>query len=80
VVLSRQTGLLVPARDPAALAEAIATLVRDADLRERCGANARRLVMARFGAEAIHRQTLALYRDLMSEGGREPRVTSVAGA
>src|SRR5262249_30683267 len=39
-----ETGLLVPERDVKALAEAIETLARDAELRERMGAAAQRLI------------------------------------
>jgi glycosyltransferase involved in cell wall biosynthesis len=36
-VLHEETGLIVPARDPAALGEAVLRLSRDADLRNRLG-------------------------------------------
>lgn len=41
-------GLLVPQRDPAALAEAIATMLADPELRRRCGARSRAHVEAAF--------------------------------
>ncbi|HEX3466801.1 MAG TPA: glycosyltransferase [Candidatus Elarobacter sp.] len=41
-------GLLVPQRDPAALAEAIGTLLADAELRRRCGERSRAHVEASF--------------------------------
>lgn len=42
------SGLLVPPRDPAALATAIEELARDADLRARMGARAREIARSRF--------------------------------
>jgi glycosyltransferase involved in cell wall biosynthesis len=80
VVVDRETGLLVPPRDSDALADAISAVVHDVDLRRRYGANARRLVVTRFGEERVHRQTIEVYRALLSEGRRERAMTSTAGA
>ena len=44
------TGLMVPQRDPAALAVAIESLLEDPDLRDRLAGRARRLVAAEFDA------------------------------
>jgi glycosyltransferase involved in cell wall biosynthesis len=55
----------VPVGDVAALADAIAKLADDADLRRRFGANARDLVEAKFSAGAIGRETVELYRQLI---------------
>ncbi|MGH2987520.1 MAG: glycosyltransferase, partial [Solirubrobacterales bacterium] len=43
------SGLLVPAADPAALAAAIETLLRESELRERLGERARGRVERHFG-------------------------------
>lgn len=64
VALPGQTGLLVPADDAPALADAIETMAKSAELRARYGAAARRLVEERFAAVAIGRQTVELYRSL----------------
>jgi glycosyltransferase involved in cell wall biosynthesis len=48
VVVDGQTGLLVPPDDPAALAHALATLLRDPDLRHAMGQAAREHALARF--------------------------------
>ncbi len=69
LVSDGETGLLVPERDPAALADAIQRLVEDAGLRHRLGAAARRRVEARYGEAAIVRQTLSLYRELVEAQG-----------
>lgn len=65
VALPGQTGLLVPADDAPALADAIETMANSAELRARYGAAARQLVEERFAAVAIGRQTVELYRNLM---------------
>jgi glycosyltransferase involved in cell wall biosynthesis len=66
VVVEDETGLLVPARDPAALADAIARLAGDATLRQRLGAAARERVVDRFSQERIAADTVALYRSLLA--------------
>jgi glycosyltransferase involved in cell wall biosynthesis len=65
VVLSGETGLLVPLDDPAALANAISQLVNSPDLRHRYGAAARRLTVEKFAAEAIGQKTVQLYQALI---------------
>jgi len=69
IVIPDETGLLVPYDDPSALARAIETLATSPDLRTGYGAAARRLAVARFSAEAIGRQTVDLYRNLVERGG-----------
>lgn len=49
VVEDGTTGLLVPERDPAALARAIEAVLRDRVLKQRLGEEGRRLVAARYG-------------------------------
>jgi glycosyltransferase involved in cell wall biosynthesis len=58
------TGLLVPVDDPAALAEAMATLAQSADLRRQLGAAARTLAVERFSSDAIGRAIVDLYASL----------------
>ncbi|MEI7803873.1 MAG: glycosyltransferase family 4 protein [Hyphomicrobiales bacterium] len=66
VVLPGTTGLLVPVDDAAALADAIATLAASPKLRAHYGAAARSLVVEKFGADVIGRQTVALYDRLLA--------------
>jgi len=64
VIANGETGLLVPPDDPAALADAINTLVRDPDLAAEMGREGRKRVVADFGWPAIAAQTVALYAQL----------------
>jgi glycosyltransferase involved in cell wall biosynthesis len=65
IAIEGETALTVPVNDAAALADAMAKLAADADLRRKFGVNARRLVEAKFSADAIGRQTVALYDRLV---------------
>lgn len=65
IAIEGETALTVQVDDPAALAEAMAKLAGDAALREKFGKRARALVERRFSAEAIGRQTVALYEALL---------------
>jgi glycosyltransferase involved in cell wall biosynthesis len=64
------TGLLVPARDPAALADAIARLASDADERQRLGAAARRRAQEAFDHRRSIDLVLATYERLLARTGR----------
>ena len=61
------TGLVVPLKDPAALADAIGRLATDTDLRHRLGQAARVRAEAEFGLEAVRAQLLELYRRLLND-------------
>jgi glycosyltransferase involved in cell wall biosynthesis len=64
-----KTGLLVPARDPAAIAAAVSRLLRDPLRAEAMGAAGRDAIAQRFGMEQWMRQTLAFYEECL---GRQP--------
>jgi glycosyltransferase involved in cell wall biosynthesis len=64
VVADGETGLLVPPRDPAALAQAIARLLDDPAARERMGRAGRRAVHEHFSLDSAIERTLALYHEL----------------
>jgi glycosyltransferase involved in cell wall biosynthesis len=64
------TGLLVPARDPAALADAIARLVSDPGERLRLGAAARRKALDAFDHRRSNGVVLATYERLLPRAGR----------
>jgi glycosyltransferase involved in cell wall biosynthesis len=61
VVVHGETGLLVPPRDAAALARAIARLAGDPALRQRLGEAARARVERLFAEPHVIARTLALY-------------------
>ncbi len=64
-----ETGLLVPPRQPAALAEALTRLLGDPALRESMGAAGRRRVAEHFSTERMVKETEALY-DALAAGTR----------
>jgi glycosyltransferase involved in cell wall biosynthesis len=66
-VIDGESGLLVPAHDPAALATAIARLHGDAALRQRLGAAARARVSALFSLQSCVEQYLGLYKRVMTD-------------
>jgi glycosyltransferase involved in cell wall biosynthesis len=66
VVIDGQTGLLVPMKDPGALADALATLLASPDLRVSMGQAGRKLVEERFRREASLEGMLRLYRELLA--------------
>jgi glycosyltransferase involved in cell wall biosynthesis len=62
-------GLLVPLKDPKALAEAMARLAGDAGLRARMGLAARLRAEVRFDRRRVVEAHLALYRSLIARTG-----------
>jgi glycosyltransferase involved in cell wall biosynthesis len=67
IVVHRQTGLLFPVGDAAALADAMERLARDPQLRARYAAAARKRVVDQFAAEIIGPQTVALYERMLGK-------------
>lgn len=61
IVDSRDTGVLVPARDAGSLAAALERIVSDRDLRHRMGERGREHAVANFGLEASARRWLTIY-------------------
>ncbi len=74
VVIDAETGVLVPPRDPQALARAMGRLRADADLRRELGRRGRKVVMERFSMEQMAAEIEAVYEVLTScrggQGGR----------
>jgi glycosyltransferase involved in cell wall biosynthesis len=70
VVVHQETGLIVPERDPPALAQSIARLADDPELRRRLGENARRRYRRQFDPAVSAGRMLALYRELASPPGK----------
>jgi len=67
LVVDGETGILVPERDPAALAEAIANLQRDPRLGRRLGKNGRKKVLAEYD---LVKNTRVLYSLLTGQSLR----------
>jgi glycosyltransferase involved in cell wall biosynthesis len=65
------TGVVVPPNDPAALAAACSALLRDADLRARLGAAARRRALAHYTPAHLARAYAALYEDVAGDRRNE---------
>ncbi|MFZ5507800.1 MAG: glycosyltransferase family 4 protein [Pseudomonadota bacterium] len=63
VVRDGDNGLLVPPRDPVALADALERLITDATLRQRMGIRGRERALVEFSTGRIVGETLALYRE-----------------
>lgn len=65
VVTDEVDGLLVPVRDAAALAAAIARMQDDPGMRRRFGCAAREKALAEFDENRVIRQTIDVYRELL---------------
>lgn len=66
-VIPGVNGLLVPTRDPSALAAALGALLRDPARRKTMGAAGRRLAETEFSNARVVAETLRVYRDLGAE-------------
>ena len=80
VVTDGVEGLLVPARDPAALAGAIGRLAADPALRKRMGEAARTKALACFDERLIISQVLEVYCELVDAKCEEAARTSALSA
>ncbi len=67
VVLHEKTGLLVPPRDPEALAQALLRLLRNPRLRETLGRQGREHYKTHFSTESAGRRLAEIYRNLVSQ-------------
>jgi glycosyltransferase involved in cell wall biosynthesis len=65
LVIDGESGLLVPPRDPAALAEAILALLNDPGLAQRLGENGRYRATTQFTIQQMVQQTESLYEQLL---------------
>jgi len=68
VVRHGDNGLLAPVGDAQALADALRTLILDADLRTRMGKRSRARAEQEFSSERVIGETLEVYRSLASTG------------
>ena len=76
-----ETGLLVEPTNPDALGDAIATLLDDASMRERFGANGRRRAED-FSVERMTDRTITVYQEVLSGrgGGRRSRTDQASSS
>jgi glycosyltransferase involved in cell wall biosynthesis len=65
IVSDEDNGLLVPARDSWALADALRRLITDRSLRQRMGQRGRQRAIDEFSIERVIAETLALYRECL---------------
>ena len=65
IAIAGETALTVPVDDIEALADAMARMAIDRGMREKFGRAARRLVEKEFSADAVGRETVALYDRLI---------------
>ncbi|MCW2615700.1 MAG: putative glycosyl transferase [Frankiales bacterium] len=68
-VVHGQTGLLVPPRDPAALAEVLDELLLDVRRRASLGRSGSERAQARYSWDRVAAQTLAAYADVVPSAG-----------
>jgi len=77
-VADGETGLLIPANAPAALADSVVSLLRDPERAERMGAAGRARVEAGYTLRRFVERTEDLYESLMAEGSTATRQESRA--
>jgi glycosyltransferase involved in cell wall biosynthesis len=69
IVRHNDNGLIVPAHDPAALADAIESLLADRQRRMQMGQRSRAIAEAEFGIKSVVDQTLSVYEKAMQVSG-----------
>lgn len=67
IVRQSENGLLVPARNASALAEALQCLIENPVLRQHMGAKSREIALAEFSVEKVVADTLAVYQRLLPQ-------------
>jgi glycosyltransferase involved in cell wall biosynthesis len=65
MVTHEHTGLVVPMNDPGALAQGMLRLLRDTEMAERLGANARHRYQQRYRPEVMTRRLEELFSELL---------------
>lgn len=68
VVTDGDNGLLIPPKDPEALAAALARLLDNPALAQKLGENARRQVQENFSLDRLGREINEIYRELLGKG------------
>jgi glycosyltransferase involved in cell wall biosynthesis len=78
VVVDGETGILVPPGRPAAAAEAIAALARDASVRRRMALSSRSRLGDEFDIRVMVRDLERLYSEILDECGTEPTAATTS--
>jgi glycosyltransferase involved in cell wall biosynthesis len=74
IVRHGHNGFLVPTRDPVTLADSLATLLGDRDMRMRMGQASRAMVVSDLSDEQVIEQTMEVYRQAVRvHDGMEPQ-------
>jgi len=66
IVIPDENGLLVKAKDPKSLADALRKLIEDPGLRKRMGKKGRQIAESEFSAAEVSRKTLRVYDGLIA--------------
>jgi glycosyltransferase involved in cell wall biosynthesis len=66
VVRNGENGLLVPARDPNALADALKALILNPELRAMMGVRGREIAVKEFSEELVIQRTMEVYRSMLA--------------
>jgi len=64
IATHEETALLVPARDPEAMSQAISRMLKDQELRGRLAARAQKVVETTYSPESYCRSMIAVYEQL----------------
>lgn len=66
-VRDRDNGLLVPAKNPSALADALELLIKNPEIARRMGKRGRERLEQEFSAQKVNSATLSLYREMLEK-------------
>jgi len=67
IVKDDQNGYVVPARNPAGIAEKLVNLANNKELRKNMGANARKIAESKYSFPVFARDTLSIYREVLEK-------------
>jgi glycosyltransferase involved in cell wall biosynthesis len=68
LVIHEETGLIVPQKDPLAIAQAIRRLHDDREFRSRLGCNARQKVIEEFDSQATSKRLKKIFQEIVFGG------------
>ncbi|MFO0454894.1 MAG: glycosyltransferase, partial [Planctomycetota bacterium] len=69
IVQHEQSGLLIPARSPAAIVESVERLYQDRELASRLAASGREQAGQRFSSERLTEGVIEVYREVLRRRG-----------